>query len=53
MSDNDVYLTQNKFKENGATFMKRSNSRKNQFSPPQKSYEEQLDSFINNNNIQS
>ena len=53
MSDNDVYLTQNRFKENGATFMKRSNSRKNQFSPPQKSYEEQLYSFINNNNIQS
>ena len=52
MSDNDIYLTQSKFKQNGATFMNGNNKRKNQFSPPQKSYEEKLDSYINNN-IQS
>ena len=51
MSDNDIYLTQNKFKQNGAIFMNGSNIRKNKFSPPQKSYEEKLDSYINNNNL--
>lgn len=51
MSDNDIYLTQSKFKQNLSTFMNGNNKRKNQFSPPQRSYEEKLDSYINNNNI--
>ena len=52
MSDNDVYQTRSKYynqnSTNRGTFM--NNTKKNsQFSLPLKSYEEQLDSYINNN----
>ena len=53
MSDNDLYQTQNKnFNENNANEAINNNHtilRKSQFSLPQKSYEEQMDTYINNN----
>ena len=52
MSDNDVYQTRSKYynqnSTNRGTFMN-STKKNSQFSLPQKSYEEQLDSYINNN----
>ena len=53
MSDNDLFQTQNKnFNENNANEAINNNNtilRKSQFSLPQKSYEEQMDTYINNN----
>ena len=53
MSDNDLYQTQNKnFNENKANETLNNNNtilKKNQFSLPKKSYEEQMDTYINNN----
>ena len=52
ISDNDIYQTRNRYynqnSTNRGTFMN-TIKKNSQFSIPQKSYEEQLDSYINNN----
>ena len=60
MSDNDVYQSQNKNINNGiirnnghdnGMFEGKINKSTNEFGPPQKTYVEQLDTYLNNNTI--
>lgn len=59
LSNNDIYSLQNKkFNRSGSftnvigTFRERINKSTNQFGPPQKTYVEQLETFLNQNTIQ-